>query len=335
MKNIFEQLNSLASIENYSRDTKHPDDENHHFELKGKDTTDRTKLNEGDKKNLSKEICSFANTYGGILCFHNGGGKALKSFSSEIEKQLCNQLEKWTQQALEPLFKGMQTKCVDGVILIYIPESVTKPHRATIDKHYYYRHSSSACKMPEIMISSMYRSQDYLYTEATCNIITESNNNQISIFLNIRNLSNIAGTNPKCYLQVFANQHIKGFELQKNQHYGNGFGDVFKTKISTTATRPMLFMASSSPEFSDLILYPQDTVTTYLLSNSTNELYLLKHMIIEFNWMFKETPRQTFIGLYSATDRSFKLIMDNKSHSIAEIIGRYQTLVLADGQGAI
>jgi len=61
---------------------------------------------------------------------------------------------------LNPAAYGIDVKPVDGILLILVPQSKTKPHQYR--DRYYYRLAGASNPMPELMISAMYRARSAL-----------------------------------------------------------------------------------------------------------------------------------------------------------------------------
>jgi len=215
----YKELNSLHDIIALSESTKTTDGESISFELKG--TAHRDKFDSGDKNRLAKEISAFANTYGGIICFHfgkDGHDQEIKPFPNISSRIIYRSLEGWLLNSLEPQLRGMDVALVEGVFVINIPESENKPHRSAREKkEYYYRHGTQSQSMPEIMISSMYRSQRvFSYTPSiSANIYDEG----FRFTVNVKNESTLSGSVPKFELYVFLSKKGMGFTIQDNEYF--------------------------------------------------------------------------------------------------------------------
>ena len=93
-------MKSIQDIEKVIQQASSTDGESIEFELKG--SSGETKFNKDLKKLLSKEICAFANTYGGKLCFHYGGDTNIEAFPGSIATDNFAQIESWLRDSLEP-----------------------------------------------------------------------------------------------------------------------------------------------------------------------------------------------------------------------------------------
>lgn len=197
MFEVWDEISRLDEIDNLREAMSNEDGEGANFELK----RCSSKFENDDKKRISKEICAFSNTYGGLLCIHADEVEGrLISFDDCLE--LEKRIESWLPHATEPPIRGMKIKTVDGVILIAIPESETKPHRTKLNRDYYYRSNSASEPMPEIMISSLYRSGSSLQFESFLSF-GMAGNGQPHISLTLLNKSRASGTMPTCAISIW------------------------------------------------------------------------------------------------------------------------------------
>lgn len=149
----FGGLTSLAKIKEQVSASSNSDGEHSWFELK---SVEGTKWSTTAKGLIAKEVCAFANTYGGVLCLHG-----VPDIETRLNATLLSQidaLEGFLKDCLEPRLQGIAVKEVEGRFVIDVPESRTKPHRSsTKGKQYYYRHATSSQPMEEVMIARMYQ----------------------------------------------------------------------------------------------------------------------------------------------------------------------------------
>ena len=123
----FDAASSLADLQNWEREATSTDGEYAWLELKGVDGTTWSKET---KALIAKEICAFANTYGGVVCLHGVGG--LQNPVPTDLLNLTDQLEGVLVNSLEPRLAGIDLKACDDRVLIYVPESRVKPHRTAL-----------------------------------------------------------------------------------------------------------------------------------------------------------------------------------------------------------
>jgi len=320
----FQEINTLQDIESLMNEASSDDGEGLNFELKGSQGVD--KFQKDHKKLLAKEICAFANTYGGILCFHFGGDTNLEKFPTGIAASNYNAIEGWLRDSLEPKHLGMDLKIVEDVFLINIPESKTKPHRTLSTSEYYYRHSTISQKMPEIMISSMYRSQDYLNYSAT--ISASRTNRQFSFHVNIRNHSNLSGSKPKIQVQIFSGLG-KQIEFGTNTYFDKFSKDSFKmSPLIHSLKIPMSGMTETNSVFSEKILYPKDSITLTNFSKPDNDIKDLKYVLLRMDCMFKEAIRQTEYRIVEFDEKNKpKTLMSSIDSDETSIILRFKQLL--------
>ena len=281
-------MKSIEDIKKVIEQASSPDGESLEFELKG--SSGEIKFTKDLKKLLSKEICAFANTYGGRLCFHYGKGKDIEAFPESSAKGNFNQIESWLRDSLEPKLIGISLEIIDNVYIINIPESRTKPHRTASSFQYHYRHSTISQTMPEIMISSMYRSQEYLSYTASVNVF--KSNNQLTVHVYIKNHSNLSGSKPNIQIQLFA---AAGKQLEFIGHYFEKCPtESFQSSnLIQTLKIPTCAMLSSNSKLSDRLLYPQDRISFSSFSNADDKVKDIKYLLVRMDCMFKEALRQT------------------------------------------
>ena len=316
----FETIGTLADIKNLIKESSSDDGEGLNFELKGSEG--EINFTKTHKRILSQEICAFANTYGGILCFHFGKKTTIERFPDEVTSSKFNSIEGWLRDSLEPKLLGIDIKIVDGVYLINIPESRNKPHRTSITAEYYYRHSTISQKMPEIMISSMYRSQDYLTFTATVSV--SRMNSQLHMHVFIHNHSNLAGTKPKVQLQISC-KIGKKIEFPKGYYFEEYPKDSFNG--GPLIQIPLNAMVETNSGFSDKILYPQDTITLSNYSKPDPKIREIRYVLVRMDCMFKESIRQTEYKLIDLDSNNAGVLMSSQSAENTAILARFQRLL--------
>jgi hypothetical protein len=322
MDSLFDKINSLQDLTLLIDNSSSVDGELINLEFKGSNGVG--KLDKDIKKNLAKEICAFSNTYGGVLCFHFGEKTNLLGFSSRDLILLKGSVENWLSDCLEPKLLGLNLKVIDGIFIINIPESKTKPHRARTEEHYYYRQSTNSLRMPEIMVSSMYKSQDYLNTEVSVHLSKSSK--QLLYMITIKNLSNIAGTKPRFIFQL--NGHNEETIKFSNHRYlesllNNSFYPLlnFKSKI------PLIYNVSTDSDFANLVLYPKDEITLFYNSNQVIGNLEIEYVIATLDWMFLESVRQRKVLLIQMGKDKSKIIASNENQTEDQIVNLYHELI--------
>lgn len=107
---------------------------------------------DADKKELLKDVSSFANTLGGHLIIgmdeEDGAASALVPIAGLDVDQELQRLESIVRSGVEPTMVGLRMKRIDvaggSVIVIYIPRSFNPPHRVIYknSNRYYGRNSA-------------------------------------------------------------------------------------------------------------------------------------------------------------------------------------------------
>jgi hypothetical protein len=330
----FNDIESRSDIDEIIKKSSSPDGEYIWFEMKG--TSEKVKIDRDLKKLFAKEISAFANTYGGILCIHKGKDTEVKSFEPLEINDLHNCVETWLRDSLEPRSQGMILKERSGLFLILIPESRTKPHRSALDKLYYYRHNTQSQTMSELMISAMYRSQDYLATSASI-VLNKGNPQQLSLDLIINNKSMIPGTKPRVMIQLFSCH-------QGRLNYFT-YGKKVAGWPTESFTVPYSFYCNSSlysnceihttDEFKDFILYPKDELrlTCYLSPRDGFDINHIRFCLIRLDYFFLETTRQIKYFLIDIESNSLggnirtKVIATGLENEEIEILSKYVDLI--------
>lgn len=296
--NLFDSLNSFSDIQQLIDDVGSPDGETSSFELKG--TNGRPIPNRDDKTSFAKEICAFANSYGGTLCINKGKDTDIRPFEELEAIRLIRLMESWSRDSLEPP-SPMRLKNIDNLLLIEVSESLTKPHRSARDKLYYYRHETQSAKMPEIMIASLYRGQSVLEIELAISLSITNHNSRINIFAGVKNLSRVAGTSPKVQVQLFS-RYVGVLNYQ---------GQSIDDTGVVNHTVPMPYhgadwvswngVFSSNNDFQSKVLYPEDSlmlnaIAEPCIDNPNKELP--RYLVIRMDAMLLECTRRITYFLY-------------------------------------
>ncbi len=319
----FELINSLQDIKDILSRASSDDGEMLTFELKG--TKEEEKFTKDHKKILAKEICAFANTYGGLLCFHFGSDTDIKPFPLGFTEKKFSSIESWLRDSLEPKVLGMDLKIVDNVFVVNVPESKTKPHRTASTRQYYYRHSTISEPMPEIMISSMYRSQEYLSYSSS--IVVTKSSKQIFINLHIQNHSNISGSKPKVQIQLFTNMLI---EFGQRNYFDKHSKDAFQIlPLKQNLKIPISAMIETNSLFAEKILYPKDSIILSNYSEPNDRIHNIRHVLIRVDSMFKETVRQTEYQIIQFDQNNkHTTYMSSSTHNVSDMVNTFSQLIM-------
>jgi len=319
---LYDQINSLSDITAMKAAASSEDGETSVLELKGNGTGAFKK----DQKNLlSKEICALANTYGGVVIFHGGKGDELKGFLNNFAKGEFTKVESWLASCLETRLSGMRLKIVEGVFVIDVPESQTKPHRTTTSKEYFYRHESTSQPMPEIMISSMYRSQDYLDFVVDGDLSRD--NYSVTVGVKITNLSRISGSRPKIQIQIFGQRGLI-LNFHDRPYFEPAPRDFFGWEsLLRQFDVPRIGRCETDMEFAKKTLYPSDQI--YIQNNTVRNNLVggINHILLRTDCMLKEGTRHTDYFVVELRGDGVSLpIISTHSSSAEDVIRRFVEL---------
>lgn len=318
----FDEIKSRKDIENLMLISNSDDGENLYFELKS--SNQKNIFNKKDKENLGKEISAFANTYGGVLCYHNGNDEKLDSFTDEFIKNKFNAIESWLADSLEPRVSGIDLKIVENVFIIGIPESKTKPNRSQKDRDYYYRHNTTSQPMPEIMISSLYRSQEFLnfntklaLTKSGPQNKSSTRGNSISFEIVVKNNSNIAGTNPKIKFTTYGCSGYSFDYLNRSGYSNTAYISVSELNLNNHILKTCGMYGTNS-NFSKETLYPQEELTFIETTLPYVGINDVKYLIVMIDTMFINSLKQTKFMLFkfNSNNRASKIIIENENEEV-------------------
>ncbi len=180
IKDIFNKIEKIEDIKKYMSDIE--DGETSYLEFKGVhyNLLDKSKKKESARFRLTitKEICAFANTDGGILII---GVDKREGVDLELNNK-CENIESWADNnltdLLEPRLHGFSVKPIEAdsenrPIAIYVPQSKMAPHRVRnnypkvlkgekeiidIPAEYFVRRGTKSEKLEENLVRAMYLS---------------------------------------------------------------------------------------------------------------------------------------------------------------------------------
>lgn len=263
------------------------DGEDIRFEFKG--ASDGIKVSKGDKENLAKEICAFSNTYGGIICYHGRSQeREVAPFTENFITDNFKSIESWLLDCLEPRLLGVQMKEIDNLFIIGVPQSGTKPHRTAKGKDYFYRSATSSILMPEIMISSMYRSQSFLAFESKIDL--QADTERIRVRICVNNISNLAGTNPRFQCTFFG---IKGSTTLRLKRTYTSIAQGPVKFVSAHKDFRVLIHLTTSISFAKQVLYPKDFLDLIIELEPNSETAAVRPFLIRLDTMFVQSKRHS------------------------------------------
>ena len=307
-KILFDSLNTLQEIKDHTTSLPTEDGEDASFELKGSDQN--SSFTPHSKKKLGKEICAFANTYGGILCFHCGiDDTNPEPFNPSAASSIHGQVESWLNECIKPTIFGLVAKPVDGLILIHIPESKNKPHQ--YKDIYYHRQTRNALAMPEVMISALYRSRDYLEFDYDFEF-KFVNPLRIEVTAHIVNRSSVAGTNPQIQMR-FINL---SFSPRLCEDYQKLLTEqIDKSDDMCLSHESHCDYLFTSDKLSQRILYPNGTLRYRAVSIDDFYTQFPKKfkMIVRSQCVFIERAAVKKIHLFDVDNHKVKLVGTDES----------------------
>ena len=196
--------------------------ENNILECKQKDSPENGNIEMGDKAKFSKCLSGFANTGGGVVVFGLDARKQdgideitaivpiseLKKFESgllEIESRVVER----NIQGVE--YKRLETEPEKGLLAVYIPQSLTPPHRSLVDRHFYIRAGGTFQPLDLPLIEDLFqrRLHPALSFEAK---VTDG----LNIYIYLQNTGEATAKNPYLVFQLPEGLSLSGHELDGN-----------------------------------------------------------------------------------------------------------------------
>jgi len=321
MKRSFQNINSIDDIRKIIKSASSKDGEFKDFELKG--SSNSGIFTKEVKQNLAKEICAFANTYGGTLIYHKGDNLNIIPFSDDEINTLALSFESWLVDSLEPKLSGIEFKIVENAIAIKIVESKTKPHRTSgKKKDYFFRHLTQSIPMPEIMIASMYRSQEYL--DYSFNTHFERIDNSLYFKIQIVNNSRISGTKPKVRMQIYC---MKQFfiELHHPQYLEHTFSK-HTFQVPKALSNYNLYgngFFETSQKFTQQILYPKDKIEMNHMTKPNEKINEHEYYLVVTDCCFLESVRKSETKLIRLFRQNVVVVEESDEWNSLEVINRF------------
>ncbi len=300
LRRRFEGISTMDELVGIAGSAVSDDGETDWLEFKGAPKSDPT-AKDFKRNLLSKEIGAFANTYGGIVVVHAADDRpagALRGFDGSKIGHLNRNIASWLPNSLDPPLAGLRIKQCDGVLMILVPESPTKPHRSR-NGRYYHRIDTDSHEMPETMVAALYNAGRNLVVDPVLSfdfLLFD----QLRLTFGVRNRSRVAGTNPHFAIAVYA--YFEESEAVRDLRWQASVHDEFYTpgvaKTKHPALRPenrmrMVGSFESASPHRGRILYPEDQMIHFRFTDSNSALKPEQILIVEFWYAFLEAKPGT------------------------------------------
>jgi hypothetical protein len=232
-----------------------------------------------------------------------GNGDNIIRFPDDQTPQLHTRLENWLSDCLNPASYGIDVKPVDGILLILVPESKTKPHQ--YKDRYYYRLGSTSRPMPELMISAMYRAKSVLTFDYE---LSFRGGVSLTVLTKITNTSRIAGTKPQLKLKFINLVHDPGFGYQ-----GDGTSESIESEDELSVryedTREYIY---TSTLLSNEILYPSGQLIHHSHSRILEGRPVPDLFIVRSQCAFLESPAVSKAHLVTKADKQYQVLSEDE-----------------------
>ena len=141
--------------------------ENDHLECKLKSRPERAETDKDDELNYAKTLSGFANASGGVLIF---GVKAKKENDIDVITDIIpitdvrkfeSRLRELESRIIERPIVGIEYHSIfssgqDGLVAVYIPQSLWPPHRSLKDSKFYIRAGGSFHSLDLVLIEDLF-----------------------------------------------------------------------------------------------------------------------------------------------------------------------------------
>jgi len=157
-------------------------------------------------------------------------------------------------------------------------------------------------------------------------------NNQVGILASFNNLSPFAGTKPKVQIIIYGMKtdsikHSQPMELMPSNEASKG-GELFQTIDFSKYKIPITGMYTSSKNYAENILYPNDKLSLHLISKPYPSFKNHRYAIGQLDCLFKEGKRQTRYYIFDfINEKKSNIIFEASNNNIALVFKRYESLV--------
>ena len=124
-----------------------------------------TPLTGDDRRNIAKGVCAFANADGGVILFGIATGNGTERtmpisrrdipMVSDIVEEIRAEIAQW----VSPPVVGIQFRTIgrpNGLIALFVPQSLTAPHMSLLEHRYYQRHGNRSLPMEHYQIADLF-----------------------------------------------------------------------------------------------------------------------------------------------------------------------------------
>ncbi|PLY01031.1 MAG: hypothetical protein C0622_07840 [Desulfuromonas sp.] len=196
-----------------------------------KTITNANLTNGADKKNLSKALSGFSNSSGGLVIWGVDARKNAKGIDCATEikeivpcQQFIARLNEFTGMAVSPLVEGVTHKVIPtseegGIVISYIPESLSGPHMAKMGEDRYYKRSGdSFYRMEHFDIEDMFGRRKK--PKLSLVPIIKTRGQQFNIILSIKNLGRGSAKAPYLAFDVNRPYIFNQYGIDGNMNHG-------------------------------------------------------------------------------------------------------------------
>jgi hypothetical protein len=199
--------------------------ENSYLECKQKSRSERSETDQSDESNYAKALSGFANTSGGILIFGLKADKENDVDSINAITPITNvnkfesRLRELESRIVERPINGVEYRSIltsgeEGILAVYIPQSVWLPHRSTKDSKFYIRAGGTFQSIDLNLVEDLFFRRRFR-PKLELSIHVRDRNN---IIISIVNSGQACAKNPYIIIKLPPTVGVSGYELDGNTH---------------------------------------------------------------------------------------------------------------------
>lgn len=196
--------------------------ENNILECKQKDRPENGNIEMGDKAKFAKCLSGFANTGGGVVVFGLDARKQdgideitaitpiseLKKFESGL-REIESRVVERNIQGVE--YKRLETEPEKGLLAVYIPQSLTPPHRSLVDHHFYIRAGGTFQPLDLPLIEDLFHRRQQPKLSLIAKLA-----DSLHIYVYLKNDGEVTAKDPYVVLKLPEGLSLTGYELDGN-----------------------------------------------------------------------------------------------------------------------